>query len=137
MTAYSVSHLQSGDPRLSPCLPQVSKPAAISVRSGSQRRSGLGGEGGVYGWQEHWTAEWGREVATELTVLKIAKSKIPGVLVGVGCGSGEDGRIRENMRYKVLRGGEGTEIGQASRISHSNLYETSHCLLQAALQHGQ
>lgn len=66
-----------------------------------------GGEGGVYGWQEHWTAEWGREVATELTVLKIAKSKIPGVLVGVGCGSGEDGRIRENMKYKVPRWGAG------------------------------
>lgn len=31
----------------------------------------------------------GREVATELTVLKIAKSKIPGALMGVGCGSWE------------------------------------------------
>lgn len=31
-------------------------------------------------------------MATELTVLKIAKSKIPGVLVGVGCGTvGESG----------------------------------------------
>lgn len=47
------------------------------------------GEGGVYGWLEHWTAERGREVATELTVLKIAKSKIPGALMGVGCGSWE------------------------------------------------
>lgn len=33
----------------------------------------------------------GGEVATELTVLKIAKSKIPGTLVGVGCGWGEWG----------------------------------------------
>lgn len=33
------------------------------------------------------TAERTREVATELTVLKIAKSKIPGALVAAGCGS--------------------------------------------------
>ena len=46
------------------------------------------GEGGVNGWPEYWTAERGREVATELTVLKIAKSKIPGTLVGVGYGVG-------------------------------------------------
>lgn len=48
-----------------------------------------GGRGGgrVYGWPEDSTAERRREVATELTVLKIAKSKIPGALVAVGCGS--------------------------------------------------
>lgn len=47
------------------------------------------GEGGgrVHGWPEDSTAERRREVATELTVLKIAKSKIPGALVAVGCGS--------------------------------------------------
>lgn len=62
------------------------------------------GEGRVYGWPEYWTAERGREVATELTVLKIAKSKIPGTLVGVGCwswGSGEGRRIGKNMEYRV------------------------------------
>lgn len=68
------------------------------------------GEGGVYGWPEHWTAERGREVATELTVLKIARSKIPGVLVGVGCGSGEDRMVRKNMEYKVPSAGGGAEI---------------------------
>lgn len=48
-----------------------------------------GGEGKcIASWPEYWTAERGREVATELTVLKIAKSKIPGTLVGVGCQSG-------------------------------------------------
>lgn len=70
------------------------------------------GEGGVYGWLEYWTAEQGREVATELTVLKIAKSKIPGALVGVGCwswGSGE-GRIRNSMEYRVPGAGGRTEI---------------------------
>lgn len=47
------------------------------------------GEGGgrVYGWPKYWTAERRREVPTELTVLKIARSKIPGTLVAVGCGS--------------------------------------------------
>lgn len=68
------------------------------------------GEGGVYGWLERWTAERGREVATELTVLKIAKSKIPGALVAVGCGSGESGRTRKNVEYRVPSRGGGTEI---------------------------
>lgn len=68
------------------------------------------GEGGVYSWPEHWTAERGREVATELTVLKIAKSKIPGALVGVGCGSGEGRRIRKNVEYRVPSRGSGAEI---------------------------
>lgn len=45
------------------------------------------GEGRVYGWPEDSTAERRREVATELTVLKIAKSKIPGALMAAGCGS--------------------------------------------------
>lgn len=45
------------------------------------------GEGRVYGWPEDSTAERTREVATELPVLKIAKSKIPGALVAAGCGS--------------------------------------------------
>lgn len=39
------------------------------------------GAGRVYGWPKHWTAERRREVPTELTVLKIARSKIPGTLV--------------------------------------------------------
>lgn len=46
-----------------------------------------GGGGRVYGWPKYWTAERRREVPTELTVLKIARSKIPGTLVAVGCGS--------------------------------------------------
>lgn len=44
---------------------------------------GIGGRG-TNCPAEGWTAEQGREVATELMVLKIAKSKIPGTLVGVG-----------------------------------------------------
>lgn len=68
------------------------------------------GEGGVYGWLGHWTAERGREVATELTVLKIAKSKIPGALMGVGCGSWEGRRIRKNVGCRVPSRGGRTEI---------------------------
>lgn len=53
-------------------------------------------EKGWCGGKGEYMAGWstgqlsgGREVATELTVLKIAKSKIPGALMGVGCGSWE------------------------------------------------
>lgn len=52
-------------------------------------------------------------MATELTVLKIAESKIPGTLVGVGCGSwgsGEGWRIRKNMEYWVPSQGGRREI---------------------------
>ena len=62
------------------------------------------GEGGLDGWPEYWTAERGREVATELTVLKIAKSKIPGVLMGVGCWS-----VGERV-------GRGERVGGLERI---------------------
>lgn len=71
----------------------------------------MGGRG-VYGLPEYWTAERRREVATELTVLKIAKSKIPGTLVAVGCGSGssgEDRKIRQNMECWVPMWGKGRE----------------------------
>lgn len=54
-------------------------------------------------------------MATELTVLKIAKSKIPGVL-GVGCGSGEGRRIRKNMECKVPSGeSRGKKYGRQVR----------------------
>lgn len=60
------------------------------------------GEGEGHGLPEDRTAERGREVATELTVLKIAKSKIPGTLMAIECGSGGSGegrKIEQNMEY--------------------------------------
>lgn len=56
------------------------------------------GEGRVYGWPGDSTAERRREVATELTVLKIAKSKIPGALVAVVCGSEGSEKDEQNGR---------------------------------------
>lgn len=52
-------------------------------------------------------------------------------------GSREGRKIRKNMEYRVPSGGGETKILQGSQIASSSLYDSSHCLLQAALQHCQ